>query len=276
MLEIIEILGMPFIACLLMAVVLGYFGIHVLKREVIFVDISLAQIAAVASILAHITFKSHGNSLTAYILAVGFIVFTSAFYALAQKKITQISLEAIIGVTYAIAAATALFLVGVAPGGHIHVQHMLAGTLLWTSSSDVLWMTVVFSTVCVFVFLCRKPLHAVTQGYQEKSVVQSHKTLWWDFIFYVLLGMVIISAVKNAGIVVVFAYLIIPAAISFLFTRQTTSQLFIIWTTAILASIGGLLFSYYLDLSVAPSIAALLGVQLILAVVAKKVFIGGN
>ncbi len=273
MLEIVEILGLPFLACVLMAVVLGYFGIHVLKREVIFVDISLAQIAAVASILAHIIFKSHNDSLTVYILAVGFIVFISAFYALVRKKITQISLEAIIGVTYAVAAATALFLVGVAPGGHIHVQHMLAGTLLWINASEIIWITIVFSAICLCVFLCRKPLHAVTQDYQEKLEIGLYKTLWWDFIFYVLLGTVIISAVKIAGIVVVFAYLIIPAAISFLFARQTTSQLFIIWVAAILASIGGLLFSYYLDFSVAPSIAALLGVELILTAIAKKMFI---
>lgn len=268
--EILEILGLPFLLCLLMAVVLGYLGIHVLKREVIFVDISLAQIAAVASILAHIVFKAHSNSVTAYVLAAAFIAVTSAFYAVVRKKVKHISLEAIIGVTYAIAAAAALFLLGIAPGGHLHVQQMLAGNLLWVNLSDIMTTAAVFSAVTICFLLCRNPLSAVTRTYQKKDVDVSWKTMWWDFFFYMFLGVVIISAVKMAGIVVVFAYLVIPAAIAFLFARQTVNRLIIIWSAAVLASIGGLLFSYYLDFSVGPSIAAFLGGALILAALLKS------
>ncbi|MBN1765103.1 MAG: metal ABC transporter permease [Sedimentisphaerales bacterium] len=270
--EILEILSLPFLACLLMGSVLGYFGIHVLKREVIFVDISLAQIAAVGSILAHMLFKVHGNSLLAYGLAVFFVILVGCFYALARRRVTQISLEAIIGVTYAIAAAAALFLVGIAPGGHLHVQRMLAGTLLWVSPSDIIQSAVIFTAVCLCFYIWRKPLTAITEVYQE-TTNESRHAIGWDSLFYALLGIVIISSVKMAGVVVVFAYLIIPATIALLFTRRTAGQLLIIWSMAFLASIAGLLFSYFFDFSVGPSIGAFMGGQVIIAGIISKLFL---
>ena len=107
MLQLIQILGVPFLACILMSTILGYLGLHVLKREIIFVDIALAQIAAVGAIAAHISFKVHGNSLLVYTCSMGTVFSIAAFYAIARRTIVQISLEAIIGISYATAAAAA-------------------------------------------------------------------------------------------------------------------------------------------------------------------------
>ena len=265
----IQILGLPFLACILMSSILGYLGIHVLKREVIFIDIALAQIAVVGSIFAHLAFEVHGDSFVAYVCSFGCVSLAAAFYAVIRSRIFQISLEAVIGISYAIAAAAALFLAGIAPGGHIHVHHILSGSLLWTTWRDVVVSLLTFSAVGFCFYIVRKPLTNVSNDYQ-KALDKRITTIVWDFIFYLLLGTVIILSVQLGGVVVVFAYLIIPATISVIISSRLVVQMIIIWAAATVASITGLLFSYYLDFSIGPSIALFLGCELILiAIIAR-------
>ena len=263
MLPIIQTLGLPFLACILMSPILGYLGTHVLKREVIFIDIALAQIAAVGSIAAHMIFEAHGDSPTAYLCSFGCVLLAAGFYAFVRSRISQISLEAVIGISYAIAAAAALFLVGVAPGGHMHIQHILSGSLLWTGWEQIITSLVVFSATGVCFYLIRKPIAEISNSY-HKSTATSLRVAVWDFIFYVLLGIVITLSVQVGGIVVVFAYLIIPATISATLASTSGLQIAIIWISAVLASIGGLLFAYYLDFSIGPAIALFLGCELVI------------
>ncbi|MBN2375090.1 MAG: metal ABC transporter permease [Sedimentisphaerales bacterium] len=270
MLQLIQILGLPLLACIIMGSILGYLGIHVLKREVIFIDIALAQVAAVGAIAAHLAFAVHGNSLLSYLCSMGAILLVAAFYAMAQRKIIQISLEAIIGISYAIAAAAALFLVGIAPGGHSHIQQILSGSLLWVSWNDVIFCLIIFSAVALCLFLFRKPLMELSNNYQQNQAPGSKSALW-DFTFYILLGIVITIAVQIAGIVVVFACLIIPATISAFFSSRGPVRMFIICTVIITASIAGLLFAYFLDFSVGPAIALFLGCELIITSLLKMV-----
>jgi zinc/manganese transport system permease protein len=261
---IIQILGLPFLACILMGSILGYLGIHVLKREVIFIDIALAQIAAVGSIAAHIVFEVHGDSTVAYICALGCVFLAAAFYAVIRNKIFQISIEAVIGISYAIVAAGALFLVGIAPGGHVHVQQILSGSLLWTNWWDIILSLFVFSAVGTCFYFFRKPLNRLSNNY-EQAHAEGFKTAMWDFVFYMLLGIVITLAVQIAGIVVVFAFLIIPATISALFSSHWSIRMLISCSVMAIASVAGLLFAYYLDFSIGPSVALFLGGELIIA-----------
>lgn len=262
--QLIQIIGLPFLACILMGSVLGYLGIHVLKREVIFVDIALAQIAAVGAIVSHLAFEAHEGSLLSYVCSLSAVFAVAAFYAVSRISIVQISLEAVIGISYAIAAAAALFLVGVAPGGHIHIQEILSGSLLWTSRRDVISGLLLFSIAGFCFYLFRKPLISISNNYQQIQTKKARVVLW-DLVFYLLLGVVITFSVQMGGIVVVFAYLIIPATISTIFTTSLVPQLIIIWTAAIIASISGLLFAYYLDFSIGPAIALFLGIELVIA-----------
>ncbi len=261
---IIQILGLPFLACILMGSILGYLGIHVLKREVIFIDIALAQIAAVGSIAAHLAFKVHGDSTIAYICALGCVLLAAAFFAVIRNRITQISIEAVIGISYAIAAAGALFLVGIAPGGHVHVQQILSGSLLWTNWRDIVLSLFVFSAVGACFYFFRKPLNRLSNNY-AKAHAEGLKTAMWDFVFYMLLGIVITLAVQIAGIVVVFAFLIIPATISALFSYNWSIRMLISCAAMTVASVAGLLFAYYLDFSIGPAVALFLGGELIIA-----------
>lgn len=267
--EIIQILGPACTACLIMAGVLGYFGTHVLKREIIFVDIALAQIAAVGAIIAHLALHVHADSATARIFSIVVVLGAGAFYAGIRSKIPQLSLEAIIGVTYAISAAAALFLVGLAPGSHIHIHHILAGNLLWTSSSDIFLILAVSTPAALCFYIFRRPLTAVAE---DCAAARSAgiSVFFWDLLFYALLGTVITFAVSLAGIVVVFAYLIIPTSIAFLLSGKNAGRSIIMLLTAAAGTVGGLLFAYRLDFSLAPSIALVLGVELLIAALAAQ------
>jgi len=269
MLQLVEVLGLPFLACIIMGTILGYFGTHVLKREVIFIDIALAQVAAIGPVVAHLAFGTHQNSLLSQACSLALVLSVAAFYAVARTSILEIPLEAIIGISYAVAAATALFLVGIAPGGHEHIQQILSGSLLWTSRGDVIVGLLVFSAIGLCLYLVRKPLARISEHYREAGN-NDIKVVFWDFIFYVLLGVVITLSVQIAGIVVVFAFLIIPATISAIFSSRLGVQLVIIWTVALAGSIAGLLFAYHLDFSVGPAVALFLGVELIIAGVIGK------
>ena len=262
--QLVHVLGVPFLVCLEMIAILGYLGIHVLKREVIFIDIALAQIAAVGAIGAEIAFEAHGHTALGYTCALGATLAAAAFYSLVRRRVVEIPLEAVIGVSYAIAAAGALFLVGIAPGGHVHIQQMLAGSILWASWMDVLWGAVVFSMVGACFYIFRNRFERISEDY-EGAAQEDINTLGWDFLFYALLGVVITLAVRIAGVVVVFTFLIIPATLSALFASGWRERLLIAWITGTVASILGLLFADRFDFSVGPAIALFLGAALVLA-----------
>ena len=268
MLQLIEMLGLPFLACMMMGAILGYCGIHVLKREVIFIDIALAQIAAVGSIVAHLAFDAEEGTLLAYIFSFGCVLSIAAFYALVRSRIVQISIEAVIGISYAIAAASALFLVGVAPG-HTHMDEMLSGSLLWIGLPEIIASLIVFCAIgfCLYVF--RKPLLRISEDYHG-ALSRGVKVVWWDFLFYALVGVVITVSVRIAGVVVVFAFLIIPATTSALFSSRWGIRMLIAWSVAVAASIGGLLFGYYLDFSLGPVIALFMGAVLTIGVLLSR------
>jgi zinc/manganese transport system permease protein len=268
--DIVNVQGLPFLACLVMLAILCYVGIHVLKREVIFIDIALAQIAAVGAIAAHVIFHIHGHSAYAHVLSFGATFIAAAFFSIVRRRIDQIPLEAVIGVSYAVSAAAALFLVGVAPGGHVHIQEMLAGSILWATWGEVAWSAAVFAVVGVCFYLFRNPFRVISESYDE-ALARGYNTLSWDFMFYALVGVVITMAVRIAGVVVVFTFLIIPATLSALFATGWTGRLAVAWAAGAVATALGLLFAARYDFSVGPSIAMFLGAALIVVGVLRAV-----
>lgn len=260
----LSVLGIPLLACVTMAAILVPFGLHVLEREIIFIDIALAQIVAVGAIAAHLAFGAHDGSLLSYASGLGAALIFAALYATAHRRITQIPLEAVIGVSYAVSAAGALFLVGIAPGGHMHVQDMLAGSILWASRRDVLICASVFAVAGLLLFIMRKPFARASSGYAAPATTGT-RTAVWDFLFYALISVVITFAARIGGVVLVFAFLIIPATISALFSCRPCVRLVIAWGTGAVGSLLGLIFADRLDFSVGPSVTLLLGIILVLA-----------
>ncbi len=267
--EMLHLLTLPFLTCLLMTGILCYMGLHVLEREIIFIDIAVAQIAVVGSIVAHTVFKFEEHSLFASACAFGFVLAAALFYSLVRRKITQIPLEAIIGVSYAVGAAAALFLISLTAGGHVHVEHMLTGSILWAKRTDVLSCAIVFLIVGFFFYLFRRPFRRISSDY-EKAVKEGMKVTWWDCLFYALFGIVITTAVRIAGVLVVFGFLIIPATISAMFSSRLGLRLAIAWASGVAATTAGLMFSYYLDFSVGASVVSCLGLALIIVAAVRK------
>ena len=269
MLHFVELLGLPFLVCVAMTAILGYLGIHVLSREIVFVDIALAQIVAVGAVGAHVVFGVHENAPMTSVASLALALGAAGFYALARRKVVQISQETVIGVSYAIAAAAALFLIGIAPGGHVHAQHMLAGSILWATWTDLIICGLVFGAVGVCFSVLRHPFHRISSDY-DGALREGMNVVAWDFLFYALLGIVITFAVRIGGVVVVFAFLIIPATLSALFTARLGKRLVIGWVAGILGALLGLLFAHRLDFSVGPAVALLLGVELALAGLSRR------
>jgi zinc/manganese transport system permease protein len=267
---IVSVQGLPFLACLAMLAILCYVGIHVLKREIIFIDIALAQIAAVGAIAAHVVFHFHGHSIYAQAMALGSTFIAAVFFAVVRRKIVQVPLEAVIGVSYAVSAAAALFLVGVAPGGHVHIQEMLAGSILWATWSEVGWSAGIFAVVGLCFYVFRRPFRVISENYNE-AVARGLNTLGWDFLFYALVGVVITMAVRVGGVVVVFTFLIIPATLSAVFASGWPGRLVAAWVAGTVSSALGLLFAARYDFSVGPSIAMFLGAGLIVIALLRAV-----
>jgi zinc/manganese transport system permease protein len=264
MTEIVTVHGLPFLACLAIVAILAYIGIHVLKREIIFIDIALAQVAAVGAIAAEVVFHFHGHAFYGLALAFASTLVVAGFFAVVRQRIVQIPLEAVIGVIYAISAAAALFLVGVAPGGHVHVQQMLAGSILWATWGDIVGSACVFAAVGLCFYLFRGPLQTISEDYDDASA-QGYNTVAWDFLFYALVGAVITMAVRVAGVVLVFAFLIIPATFSAIFACAWKARLGAAWAVGAVSSILGLLFAARYDFSVGPAIALFLGSLLVVS-----------
>jgi len=268
--EVIQFLIPPFFACATILGLLGYLGIHVLEREIIFIDIALAQIAAVGATFAHVYLGTEESSLVAYLSAFGFTVLASFFFAQVDKRVTQICHEAVIGVSYAIAAAAALFILAMAAGGDVHMEHMLTGSILWAKWSDILIIAALFGLVGLFHFIFRKKFISLSQNASKGKRETNPSGVWWDFLFYVTMGLVITFSVKIAGVLVIFSFLIIPATFSALYAKSMRNRLMIAWGVGLGAIVAGLAFSYFLDFSCGPSVVTFLGLALIFGAVIKK------
>ncbi len=266
--QLLEMLGLPFLACLMMSGILAHCGMHVLKREIIFIDITLAQVAAVGTIIAHLAFHAHEDTLLSYGISFGCVLVLAAFCAVLRKDVVRIPIEAVIGVSYAIAAATAVFLIGLAPT-EIHAEEMLAGSLLWIEAPDVVFALCVLVVAGFCFYLLHTPLLAISEGHRKGLSNGSH-TPGWDFLFYAMVGLVITTTVRIAGVLIVFGFLIIPATISAMFSPRWGIRLLIAWVVAAVASIAGLVVAYCLDFSVGPVITLCMGVFLaVIAAIAR-------
>ncbi|MBL7075694.1 metal ABC transporter permease [candidate division KSB1 bacterium] len=252
-----------------MIVIFGYLGIHVLEREIIFIDIALAQIAAVGSTSAFILFRTEEHSLIAYICALGFSLLAAVFFSQVGKRVTQIPQEAIIGVSYAIAAAAALFLLAMAAGGDVHLEHMLTGSILWAKWSDILPCAGVYAAVGLFHYIFRDKFRKISRDYQG-AIKEGIKVGRWDFLFYASLGIVVTFSIRIAGVLVVFSFLIIPATFAAMFAQSWGKRLTIAWGIGLAASIAGLAFSYLFDFSSGPSVITFLGLALIVTALVKQ------
>ncbi|MBT4792720.1 MAG: metal ABC transporter permease, partial [Halobacteriovoraceae bacterium] len=207
MMEVLVFFLPPFVMCLILVGIHCYMGLHVLKRGVIFVDLSLAQVAGLGTTVA-LLFEIDHHSTGSYFISLGHTFAVAALFAWARKVESKISQEVLIGIIYALASALVILVVNNLSHGAEHIKEILVGRILWVSWDDVIKTGIIYSIIAGVHYYFRKQIIAVSFG---RNV--TNRTLW-DFVFFALFGIVITSSVGVAGILLVFSFLIVPALIS--------------------------------------------------------------
>lgn len=247
-------------AILVLAGIHAYLGFHVVRRGVIFVDLALAQMAALGVALA-LVFNVHESPLGNYLWPLGMTLLGSACFAWLRTQERHVPLEAFIGIVFATAQATVFLLLEKNPSGLEHLKETLVGTLYTVDPKHVAKTALLYAAVGLVHILLRKPFFEITND-PEAARARGRKLFWWDFLFYGLFGVVVTSSVQIAGVLLVFGLLVIPAVAGLLASSRPARALAVGWTFAFVASIGGLFGSVQFDLPAAPSVLVSLALGL--------------
>lgn len=293
MTDFADIFWIPIVICVALSWIMAFFGIHVLRREVIFIDIAIAQVAAfgvAAAGLMEILLPAAAGSqdsfrgLVEFMLKWGLpvvLTLTASFaLSLARKKIRAFSIEAAIGVSYAISMAATLMVYGMTAHGHAHGGDFLAGSVLWATEGDLNRCLATFAAAGLFVALFRSGIEASTMEYEHEassrrrtgrdsvggtasssgSFFESH--IFSDFVFYGTLSIVIVFSTPVVGVAMVFAQLIMPASIAIVLGRTGVSALIVAGISGTVLNVAGLYGAGLFDFSVGPFVVAILGTAL--------------
>jgi zinc/manganese transport system permease protein len=268
-----KLMALPFLECLVLVGIHSYLGIHVIKRKVIFVDLALAQIAALGTIIALFA-GLEPHTFGAYVFSLLFTFLGAAVFSLTRMRHEKIPQEAVIGLIYALAAAVAILVIDRAPHGAEHIEEILTGTILWVNWQTVLTAAIVYSAVGVLHYFCRSKFILISND-SAKAYSQGISVRLWDFLFYMSFGLVITLSVHTAGVLLVFVFLVVPAIMAIMITDRLLYQLLIGWGMGTAVSFFGLAGSYAYDFPSGPMVvsvygAALLVVSLILYTIRSK------
>jgi zinc/manganese transport system permease protein len=261
--EMLELMAAPFAACVVLVGIHAYLGMHVIQRKIIFVDLALAQIAALGATFGFLLgLGPHERG--AYFFSLGFAIVGAAIFAMTRVRHERISQEAIIGIVYAVALAGAILVADRAPEGSEHIKETLVGMLLWVRWPTVIKTAIIYALVGLLHIALRRRFLQIS-FHPQQAYAQGRYVRLWDFIFYVTFAFVITSSVAIAGVLVVFSFLVIPAVIATLFTTSIGSRLALSWAVGIGASLVGMVASYRFDLPSGPAVVVSLGSALLLA-----------
>jgi zinc/manganese transport system permease protein len=251
-----------FFECLILVGIHSYLGLHVIRRKVIFVDLALAQIAALGTTVGFLFGIMPGSS-GAYWFSLAFAILGAAIFSLSRFRNEKIPQEAIIGLSYAIAASIAILVIDRAPHGAEHIKELLTGSILWVKWTTIGYAAIVYSAVGTFHYIFRKKFILISEN-PEKAYADGISVRFWDFLFYISFGIVITHSVGTAGVLLVFVFLVAPAIISIMITNVLWKQLLIGWGMGLIVSISGLYISYSADLPSGPTVVASYGLLLII------------
>jgi zinc/manganese transport system permease protein len=261
--SIFEILLPAFVASLILTGIHAYLGVHVVERGVIFVDLSLAQIAALGTTAAYLAgYDLHSS--TAYLFSLGFTFLGAGIFAMSRfHRSTRIPQEAIIGIVYAVSAAMAILVMSKATQETEHLKEMLVGNILSVSWPELAKTAVLYALVGVFHYVFRRQFLLISMN-EKEAERQGLNIRFWDFLFYISFGFVVTSSVAIAGVLLVFCFLIVPAVTAMLFSERLGRRLAIGWTMGALVSAAGVALSYVLDLPTGATIVGTFGVALLI------------
>jgi ABC-type Mn2+/Zn2+ transport system permease subunit len=251
---------LPSAAALILVATHTYLGLHVISRNVFFVDLALAQVAALGSTVAFLYGFDTNDSVTYYVSLL-FAVGGAWFFSVARLPDNRVPEEAIIGLTFAVASAGAILLSAENPHGAEHLRDMMAGSILVVSAREVGQAALLYGAIGVFHWVFRRQLLSVSTD-REQARARGLRVRWWDFLFYLSFAIVITSSVRIAGVLLVFILLIAPASMGAMFATGIRARLLVGWASGILATTFGLGLSSHMDWPPAPAISCVFAVIL--------------
>jgi zinc/manganese transport system permease protein len=265
------------VASLILVGIHGYLGIHIIARGVIFVDLALAQVAAMGWAaaglgLSHSLGQALGipESVAGYSIGTAATLIAAALFSVSRMEHHYVPQEAIIGIVYVVASAMTILLAAQAPRGSEHVEELLSGSLLWVGWPEILKTAILYAVIGAFHWLFNNRFFTISLN-PEEARRKGWSVKGWDFLFYGLFGLVVTSSVAIAGVLVVFSFLVIPAVIAFLFTDRPGKLLAIAWSVGTLATVFGLYGSYLTDFPTGPTVVCAFAIALILAFSFRRV-----
>ncbi len=260
---ILDLLLPAFVASLILTGIHAYLGVHVVERGVIFVDLSLAQIAALGTTVAYLAgYDLHSTQ--AYLFSLGFTFLGAAIFAFSRvHRKTRIPQEAVIGIVYAVSAAVAILVMSKATQETEHLKEMLVGNVLSVTWAELAKTAVLYAAVGAFHYVCRERFLTISMN-EDEALRRGYNIRFWDFLFYMSFGFVVTSSVAIAGVLLVFCFLIVPAVAAMLFAARLGPRLAIGWTMGAAVSAGGVALSFFLDLPTGATIVATFGATLLL------------
>ncbi|MBI3635386.1 MAG: metal ABC transporter permease [Candidatus Rokubacteria bacterium] len=259
--DLLAILWAPFLMCLVLTGIHAYLGVHVLAREVVFVDIALAQIAALGATAAFL-FGYELDTWLSYVFGLTATLLGALVLALTRSRTRHVSQEAVIGIVYAVSSAAAVLLVMSSPHGAEHLKAMLVGSLLAVGGGDVLKVAVLYAGVGLLHWYCRGPFFLISEQ-PDAAYARGLNVRAWDFLFYASFGVVVTSSVRIAGVLLVFSYLIVPALAAVLVGGPIARRLLFGWAFGAVVSVLGVGASALFDLPTGATVVCMFGASLL-------------
>ena len=247
----------PFIACLILTGIHAYLGLHVIERGVIFVDLSLAQLAALGTTVAFVLgFGLH--STVSYLMALGFTFIGALVFSLTRFRRSRVPHEAIIGIVYAVSAAAVILILSRASEGGEELKNLLVGHVLFVEPAELMRMGVIYSLVGLVHWRVRRPLLLISQD-PQRAFDQGVRVRLWDLVFYLTFGLVVTSSVEIAGVLLVFAFLVVPSVCAAWLAQSVGRRLAVGWMLGVLTSVVGIVVSYQADLPTGATVVCAFG-----------------
>ena len=259
--DLLALLWAPFLMCLVLTGIHAYLGVHVLAREVVFVDIAMAQIAALGATAAFLV-GYEPDTWESYVCGLSATIVGAVVLALTRSRRRHVSQEAVIGVVYAVSSAAAVLLADRAPHGAEQVRTMLVGNLLAVRPSAVVEVALLYAAVGFLHWLCRRPFFLISTD-PDAAYAEGWRVRLWDFVFYASFGVVVTSSVRIAGVLLVFSYLIVPALAGVTFGGSVASRLLIGWSFGTVVSVIGMVASATFDTPTGATVVCAFGVVLL-------------
>ena len=245
MTDLLSLLWAPFLMCLVLTGIHAYLGVHVLAREVVFVDIALAQIAALGATAAFlIGFEM--DTWESYVFGLAATMVGAVVLALTRSRVRQVSQEAVIGVVYAASSAGAVLLADRAPHGAEQVRTMLVGNLLAVRPPEIVEVAILYALIGLLHWFCRRPFFLISTD-PDAAFAEGWRVRLWDFVFYASFGVVVTSSVRTAGVLLVFSYLIVPSLAGIALGGTIATRLLIGWGFGTFVSVIGMAASAAFD-----------------------------